>query len=129
MLNKKGPLTEDEWSFIRRHTLIGDRILRAAPALANAATLVRHSHENWDGSGYPDGLHGEAIPIGARIIAACDAYDAMVSERPYSGAMSADDTIGELSRQAGRQFDPEVVAALVSVLEERAAVPAERVSV
>jgi diguanylate cyclase (GGDEF)-like protein len=119
ILNKPGPLDEEEWSFIRRHTLIGDRILRAAPALANAATLVRHSHERWDGNGYPDGLHGENIPIGARIIAACDAYDAMVSERPYCRALSTDEAIAELRRGAGSQFDPAVVRAFIDVLKAR----------
>jgi diguanylate cyclase (GGDEF)-like protein len=119
ILNKPGPLDEEESSFLRRHTLIGDRILRAAPSLAGAATLVRHSHERWDGIGYPDGLHGENIPIGARIISACDAYDAMVSERAYCRALSADEAIAELRREAGRQFDPAVVQAFVTVLKAR----------
>jgi two-component system, cell cycle response regulator len=128
ILNKEGPLNDEEWSFIRRHTLVGDRILRAAPALTSAATLVRHSHERWDGKGYPDGLHGENIPIGARIIAACDAYDAMVSERPYSAATSFQEAIAELEREAGSQFDPAVVAAFVDVLVEGSQQP-ERLSV
>jgi two-component system cell cycle response regulator len=129
ILNKEGPLDEEEWSFVRRHTLIGDRILRAAPALAGAATLVRCSHERWDGKGYPDGLSGEDIPIGARVIAVCDAYDAMVSKRPYSRAMSPDEAIAELRREAGRQFDLAVVDAFVAVLDERSRRRPERLSV
>jgi diguanylate cyclase (GGDEF)-like protein len=119
ILNKPGPLDDEEWSFIRRHTLIGDRILRAAPALTAAATLVRHSHERWDGNGYPDGIHGEQIPIGARVIAACDAYDAMVTERPYCRAFTQDEAIAELKREAGTQFDPAVVRAFIAVLTDR----------
>ena len=119
ILNKEGPLDDEEWSFIRRHTLIGDRVLRAAPALTNAATLVRHSHERWDGKGYPDGLSGEDIPIGARIIAVCDAYDAMTSERPYSGPLRSDEALAELTREAGMQFDPAVVDAFVAGMTER----------
>ena len=83
ILDKPGPLDEDEWAFMRRHTIIGERILHAAPALAAAAPLVRSRHERFDGTGYPDGLAGDDIPLGARIIAVCDAYDAMISDRPY----------------------------------------------
>jgi two-component system, cell cycle response regulator len=120
ILDKTGALDEEEMTFIRRHTVIGERILRAAPALANAATLVRSSHERVDGKGYPDGLSGGEIPLGARIIAVCDAYDAMVSERPYGVALSPDDAIAELRRTAGSQFDPDVVEALVEILADRA---------
>jgi diguanylate cyclase (GGDEF)-like protein len=120
ILNKTSALDEQEVSFIRRHTIIGERILRAAPALATAATLVRSSHERMDGDGYPDGLHGEEIPLGARIIAVCDAYDAMVTERPYGVALSPRDAIAELRRSAGSQFDPIVVEALTAVVADRA---------
>jgi HD-GYP domain-containing protein (c-di-GMP phosphodiesterase class II) len=116
ILNKTSALDEDELTFIQRHTIIGERILRAAPALVNAATLVRSSHERMDGKGYPDGLIGEDIPLGARIIAACDAYDAMVSERPYGVALSREDAVSELRRMAGSQFDPKVVEVLVDVV-------------
>ena len=88
ILNKPGPLDDAEWAFMRRHTLVGERILAAAPALADVAQLVRASHERWDGSGYPDGLAGEQIPLGSRVIAVCDAWDAMVTDRPYRRAMS-----------------------------------------
>ncbi len=85
ILNKPGSLDPGEWTFMRRHTLLGERILAAAPALAPVALLVRSSHERWDGSGYPDGLAGERIPLGARVIVSvCDAFDAMTSERPYA---------------------------------------------
>jgi two-component system cell cycle response regulator len=117
ILHKPGPLDEDEWRFMRRHTLIGERILAVAPALRMVAALIRSSHERWDGAGYPDGLVGEAIPLGARIIAACDAYDAMTSARSYQTARSTDQAITELKRHSGTQFDPDVVAVLCRHLE------------
>jgi HD-GYP domain-containing protein (c-di-GMP phosphodiesterase class II) len=101
---------------MRRHTLVGERILAAAPALVDVARLVRASHERWDGDGYPDGLAGVAIPLGARVICVCDAYDAMVSNRPYRSAMSVEDALGELRAGAGSQFDPAVVDAVVAEL-------------
>jgi two-component system, cell cycle response regulator len=109
ILQKPGPLDEREMAFIHKHTLIGERILATAPALAPIARLVRASHERWDGRGYPDGTAGEQIPLGARIVAVCDAFDAMLSDRPYAGAMSAGAAIKELWRDAGSQFDPRVV--------------------
>jgi HD-GYP domain-containing protein (c-di-GMP phosphodiesterase class II) len=109
ILDKPGRLNDDEWAFIRRHTLIGERILAAAPALRSVATLVRSSHENFDGSGYPDGLVGSEIPLGSRIISVCDAFHAMTTDRPYRQAMSQSDAIAELRRCAGQQFDPAVV--------------------
>jgi diguanylate cyclase (GGDEF)-like protein len=111
ILNKPGPLDDGEWGFMRRHTLIGERIILAAPSLAPTAELVRSSHEAFDGSGYPDALRGDAIPLGARIIAVCDAFDAMVSDRAYRAAMPVHEAIAELHRCAGTQFDPDVVAA------------------
>ena len=93
ILDKPGPLDEDEWAFMRRHTIIGERILDGAPALTAAARLVRSSHERFDGTGYPDQLAGAAIPLGARIVAVCDAYDAMVSDRPYRRAMPSEQAI------------------------------------
>ncbi|HKP89316.1 MAG TPA: diguanylate cyclase [Thermoleophilaceae bacterium] len=117
ILDKPGPLTDEEWGFMRRHTLIGERILGVAPALADAAKLVRSSHESYDGSGYPDGLRGEAIPLGARIIAICDAYDAMTSTRPYRAAMSSEVALAEVRRCAGTQFDPAVVEAFAAELK------------
>jgi two-component system, cell cycle response regulator len=109
ILQKPGPLDEREMAFIYKHTVIGERILATAPALAPIARLVRASHERWDGGGYPDGTAGEQIPLGARIVAVCDAFDAMISDRPYAGAMSASAAIEELRRDAGSHFDPGVV--------------------
>jgi diguanylate cyclase (GGDEF)-like protein len=116
---KPGPLDEDEWTFMRRHTIIGERILAGAPALAGAGRLVRASHERFDGGGYPDGLAGSEIPLGARIIAVCDSFDAMLADRPYSRPRSADDAVAELRRCAGGQFDPAVVDAFATVLAAR----------
>jgi HD-GYP domain-containing protein (c-di-GMP phosphodiesterase class II) len=121
ILNKPGPLNDDEWAFMRRHTLIGERILSAAPALSRAAKLVRWSHERFDGKGYPDKLAGRAIPLASRIIAVCDAYDAMVSDRPYKDPTAPDEARAELRRCVGKQFDPEVVEVFCAVLEEREA--------
>ncbi|HEV7772151.1 MAG TPA: HD domain-containing phosphohydrolase [Conexibacter sp.] len=121
ILNKPGPLNDEEWAFMRRHTLIGERILSAAPALSRAAKLVRWSHERFDGRGYPDKLAGKAIPLASRIIAVCDAYDAMVAERPYKEPTESCAAREELRRCAGRQFDPEVVEVFCAVLVEREA--------
>jgi diguanylate cyclase (GGDEF)-like protein/PAS domain S-box-containing protein len=120
ILNKPGELNEEEWEFMRRHTLIGERILAAAPALVAASRLVRSTHEYFDGSGYPEGLAGEQIPLGSRIVAVCDAYLAMVSARPYRGAMDWAVAVAELRRCAGTQFDPRVVEVFAEVLLERA---------
>jgi diguanylate cyclase (GGDEF)-like protein/PAS domain S-box-containing protein len=109
IVDKQGPLDDEEWEFMRRHTLIGERVLSAAPALTLAAKLVRASHERYDGKGYPDGLAGEQIPLGARIIAVCDAYDAMVSDRPYRSALEPAEALAELKLCAGNQFDPAVI--------------------
>jgi diguanylate cyclase (GGDEF)-like protein len=114
ILRKPGKLSRGEWAFIERHTLVGERILAAAPSLARVAVIVRSSHENWDGSGYPDGLAGERIPLGARIVRVCDTFDAMTSERPYAPAVSPELARAELERCAGTQFDPAVVLAFAA---------------
>jgi two-component system cell cycle response regulator len=119
VLHKQGPLDEREWELMRQHPVIGERILRMIPGLGQIARIVRHEHERWDGGGYPDGLAGTAVPVGSRIILACDAYHAMTSDRPYRQAMSHADAIGELTGNAGTQFDPEVVQALVGYLYGR----------
>jgi HD-GYP domain-containing protein (c-di-GMP phosphodiesterase class II) len=116
ILNKPGALTDEQWRQMRDHTVIGERILRAIPGLGNVARVVRHEHERWDGGGYPDGVVAEDIPIGSRIILACDAYHAMTSDRPYRGAMSHAEAIAELSANAGTQFDPSVVEVLIGQL-------------
>lgn len=116
ILDKPGPLDPVEWSFMRRHPLIGERILLAAPALRPVARLVRSSHERWDGRGYPDGLSGNEIPLGARVVAVCDAFQAMTTQRAYRDPVSDNDAIEELRRCSGTQFDPIVVDAFCNVI-------------
>jgi diguanylate cyclase (GGDEF)-like protein len=111
ILEKPGPLDDREWEFMKRHTLVGERIVGAAPALAEIGKLIRSSHERWDGHGYPDSLAGDQIPLGARIVSVCDAYDAIVTDRPYRPGRSHDEAIAELRRCAAKQFDPVVVDA------------------
>jgi len=114
ILNKAAPLDEREWAFVRHHPLVGERILRASPAFKNVATIVRSTHERWDGAGYPDGLAGPEIPIASRIISACDAFTAMTSARPYRAALTTEAALVELERIAGSQFDPAVVSVLAA---------------
>jgi diguanylate cyclase (GGDEF)-like protein len=116
ILHKPGALTESEWAFVRQHTVIGERILSAAPALASVGQIVRGTHERWDGGGYPDRLAGEEIPLEARIIGVCDAFDAMTSDRPYRPRMSVEPALHELERCAETQFDPAVVEAFVAAI-------------
>ena len=106
---------------MRRHTLIGERIIGAAPALGTVARLVRSSHERWDGTGYPDRLPGQEIPLGARVVGVADAFNAMTSERPYSPAVTPELAIMELRRHAGTQFDPVVVEAFCASWAELSA--------
>jgi diguanylate cyclase (GGDEF)-like protein len=117
ILNKPSTLTDREWEFIYQHTILGERILHGAPALRPVARLVRASHERWDGTGYPDRLRGEEIPLGARIVAVCDAYEAMTADRTYRAAVSHELACQELRRWAGTQFDPEVVEAFLTEIE------------
>jgi two-component system cell cycle response regulator len=116
VLSKPGPLTDDEWALIRNHTVIGQRILNAAPALQAVAKFVRSTHERYDGSGYPDGLSGQEIPLTSRIVSACDSLHAMISRRPYQREMPEAQACQELTRCAGTQFDPQVVEALLAEL-------------
>jgi diguanylate cyclase (GGDEF)-like protein len=116
VLEKQGPLTDEEWDLVRQHTVIGERILVAAPALKEVSAIVRATHERYDGAGYPDELETTNIPLEARIIAAADAYCAMTTLRSYRPAMSRSTAILELQRCRGTQFDPRVVDALVAEL-------------
>ncbi|HLI32764.1 MAG TPA: diguanylate cyclase [Solirubrobacteraceae bacterium] len=126
IITKPGPLDEAEWEFIRQHTLIGERIIAAAGLpMEGVGALVRSSHERWDGTGYPDGLAGEQIPLGARIITICDAYGAMLSERSYKRPMAVGDALAELRRCAGTQFDPHLVEVFCRLIGERRS-PRER---
>jgi HD-GYP domain-containing protein (c-di-GMP phosphodiesterase class II) len=122
VLRKQGPLTEDEWKVMREHTVIGERILAAAPSMVPVARIVRSCHERWDGSGYPDGLAGPQIPLASRLIFICDSFDAMVAERPYRGALSTDRALAELRRNSGTQFDPDLVDAVCETVGDWEAV-------
>jgi HD-GYP domain-containing protein (c-di-GMP phosphodiesterase class II) len=126
ILTKPTPLDEEEWQFMREHTILGERIVSAAPSLAPVGRLIRASHERWDGRGYPDGLAGESIPLAARIIFASDAYDAITADRPYSPARGPETALEELRHGAGSQFDPEVVKSLERAVRS---VPADLLAV
>jgi two-component system cell cycle response regulator len=122
LLVKPGALDADEWEFLRRHTVIGERIASGAPALVGVAKMIRSSHERWDGRGYPDALAGDDIPLGAQIVFVCDAYSAMTSERPYAAALSEAEALAELRRHSGTQFSPVVVDAFLrAVAQEQVA--------
>jgi HD-GYP domain-containing protein (c-di-GMP phosphodiesterase class II) len=119
IINKPGPLDDEEWAVMKLHTVEGQAMLdRVGGVLAEVGRVVRSSHEHYDGTGYPDGLAGEAIPIEARIVSCCDAFSAMTTNRSYRKAMSLEAAREELRRNSGSQFDPEVVAALIEVLHE-----------
>ncbi len=117
ILQKRGSLTDEEWRQMREHPVLGAELVSAIPALAHLAPVIRAEHERWAGGGYPDGLTGEAIPLPARIVFACDAFHAMTSDRPYRSAMSIEDACAELKHGAGTQFDPRVVQALLTMLD------------
>jgi diguanylate cyclase (GGDEF)-like protein len=124
VLQKPGPLTADERTLMQQHTVIGQRILAAVPALRPVGVVVRATHERWDGLGYADRLAGEQIPRAARIIAVCDAFEAMISTRPYSAARTSDDALEELRRCAGTQFDPDIVVVFCELLESHSVIAA-----
>jgi diguanylate cyclase (GGDEF)-like protein len=130
ILSKPGPLDQEEWEFIRRHTEIGERIVTAAPSLAHTGELIRSHHERYDGSGYPDRLAGEDIPFGASILAVCDAFGAMTKERPYSDAITIAEALSELRRCSGSHFHPRVVDAFCKLIEhpEHAPGPADQIA-
>jgi two-component system, cell cycle response regulator len=119
ILEKPGPLTEFELDLMQEHTLIGQEMLERRPELLPIAPLVRSTHERWDGTGYPDGLRGAAIPLPSRIVAICDAFDAMTRPRPYSHAVSIPAALRELEEGAGTQFDPGAVPVFCRLFESR----------
>jgi putative nucleotidyltransferase with HDIG domain len=118
-------LTDKEMTVIRQHPTFGNIILGPLKFLGAVSDLVKHHHERWDGKGYPDGIRGDAIPLESRIIAVADAFDAMTSTRPYRTALSRDTALAEIRAQAGRQFDPAVVDAFVTVMLDRPSFPPE----
>jgi putative nucleotidyltransferase with HDIG domain len=119
ILNKPGPLDDDEWAVMKTHPEVGEHILRPIRSLQAILPIVRHHHERWDGGGYPDRLSGRAIPLGARIVAVCDAYRAMTEDRPYRKALSSEEARKELDQGVASQFDPECVEALIAALGRR----------
>jgi diguanylate cyclase (GGDEF)-like protein len=126
IVEKPGRLDEEEWRFMHRHTAIGERIIRAATALAPIAEIVRATHERYDGTGYPDGIAGDAIPLVARIICVCDAYETMTSERVYRAGVAPAEARAELVRHAGTQFDPAVVEVFCALEADEVDPPASR---
>lgn len=119
VLNKEGPLTDEEWNTIKQHPLYGATIVEPLPRLKDLVPVIRHHHERFDGRGYPDGLKGFAIPLGARIMALADSYDAMRSNRPYRQAMTVEEALAEVKRCAGTQFDPGLVGPFIKVVREQ----------
>src|SRR5262249_48010180 len=128
ILDGTGPLSEEAWQLIRAHPELGAEIVDAVPALSGAADLIRACHEHWDGSGYPLGLRGEQIPLGARIVFACDAYHAMREQRSYQSAMTPEAALARIEELRGVHFDPAVVDALVERLAQTAEANDRRLS-
>ena len=116
ILTKKGKLTDEEYEEIKKHPVIGAELIEEGAGLEDIAVIVRHHHERWDGKGYPDGLKGEEIPIEARIMAVCDTYDAMTSDRPYRKALSREVALKEIEKNAGKQFDPAMAKAFLETM-------------
>jgi putative two-component system response regulator len=119
ILNKEGPLDEEEMKLMRQHPVIGVTILQPIKELDNPILGVKYHHERYDGSGYPQGLKGDEIPLIASIIAVADSFDAMTTDRPYRRALSKEEAKNEIKRQSGRQFHPQVANALVQIYEEQ----------
>src|SRR5258708_18834818 len=115
ILRKAGPLTENEWYTMKTHPDLGAKIIGNVPFLEEVAVIIRAHHERWDGNGYPLGLAGEQIPLRARIFAVADSFDAMTADRPYRRARQLDEAIAQIKRCSGPQFDPQIVAALLTV--------------
>jgi HD-GYP domain-containing protein (c-di-GMP phosphodiesterase class II) len=123
ILRKPGPLTPQEWAIMRTHSEIGERIVRAAPTLEYIADIVRWHHERHDGCGYPDRLSGDGIPLGARIVAVCAGFVAMMKQRPFSDAITVAEALAEIRRGSGTQFHPQIVEAFSELLQKAVALP------
>ena len=117
LLHKPGPLTVDEYDLVKQHVIVGGDILSAIPFRGPLALIVRHHHENWDGSGYPDGLEGEEIPVGARVLSIVDCYDALTSDRPYRRALSHGSAIAMIHERRGTMYDPDLVEAFLRIVQ------------
>jgi HD-GYP domain-containing protein (c-di-GMP phosphodiesterase class II) len=120
VLRKPGPLSEEEWAVMRRHPIVGAQIVAPLEFFAEGAIIVRHHHERHDGSGYPDGLRGELIPLGARIVAVADVYDALTSDRPYRRRLSRAQVVQNLMAEAGQTLDPRLTALCVRLTDDAA---------
>jgi putative nucleotidyltransferase with HDIG domain len=118
LLHKPGPLTADEYDQVKQHAVIGADFLSAVPFPGPLALIVRHHHENWDGSGYPDGLCGDAIPLGARVLAIVDCYDALTSDRPYRRSLSHDRAMAMILERRGTIYEPDIADAFLRIVEE-----------
>jgi HD-GYP domain-containing protein (c-di-GMP phosphodiesterase class II) len=121
VLSRSGPLSRSDWALVRQHPAVAERIVGQLRFLQREASVIRHHHERVDGSGYPDGLVGDAIPVGARIVAVADVYDALTSDRPYRPAMSAEEASAHLRAQAGQGLDEDIVSTFLVVARHGAA--------
>ena len=120
VLRKPGPLSEEEWAVMRRHPIVGAQIVAPLEFFADGAVIVRHHHERHDGSGYPDGLRGELIPLGARIVAVADVYDALTSDRPYRPCLARAEVVRRLDAEAGQTLDAQLAALCVRLTDDAA---------
>ena len=118
LLHKPGPLTADEYAQVQQHAVIGADILSAVSFAGPLALIVRHHHENWDGTGYPDGLRGDAIPLGARVLAIVDCYDALTSDRPYRRSLSHERAVEMIHERRGTMYEPEIADAFLRIVAE-----------
>jgi putative two-component system response regulator len=118
LLHKPGPLTVDEYDRVKQHAVIGADILSAVPFAGPLALIVRHHHENWDGSGYPDGLSGDTIPLGARVLAVADCYDALTSDRPYRRSVSHERATAMIRERRGTMYEPEIAEAFLRIVDQ-----------
>ena len=117
ILNKPGPLTPEEYAYVQRHSVIGADLLASVPFNGPLALIVRHHHESWDGSGYPDRLRGKDIPVGARVLAIVDCYDALTSDRPYRAALSHQCALSMIAERRGTMYDPAITDAFFRIAE------------